>query len=218
VIEVQSLTKKMPTPNGELTILDSINLSIAAGESLAILGPSGSGKSTLLALMAGLDDPTEGRVLIEGTDLASLSEEQKAQFRQEKTGFIFQSFHLIQALTAHDNVALPLRLKQIKDVEQRTQELLDHVGLSSRAHHLPRQLSGGEQQRVAIARAFAAEPEILFADEPTGNLDQNNGKQIMELLFQMNQARNTTLILVTHDTVLAEMCHRKVHLDQGCLV
>ncbi len=184
---------------------------------MAITGVSGSGKSTLLSLLAGLDKPTSGQVKIDGQSLTKLDEEQRAALRRDKIGFIFQSFHLIPALTALDNVMLPLELKGDKNAREQAFNLLERVGLSERYEHQPLQLSGGEQQRVAIARAFAGEPEILFADEPTGNLDQLSGENVIELLFQLNQEQGTTLVLVTHDPLLARNCHRQFRLEQASL-
>ena len=215
MLVVNSLTKKVATPNGELRILDNITMSVEQAQSVAIIGASGSGKSTLLSLLAGLDSPTSGRVMIDGQRIDQLNEEQRAKFRQDRIGFIFQSFHLIPALNALDNVMLPLELKGQKNALQKAQHLLDRVGLSERYSHKPSQLSGGEQQRVAIARAFASEPDILFADEPTGNLDQNSGETIIDLLFELNREQAATLILVTHDQALADACQRQFHLDHG---
>ena len=215
MLVVNSLTKKVATPNGELIILDNINMSVEQAQSVAIIGASGSGKSTLLSLLAGLDSPTSGKVTIDGQRVDQLNEEQRAKFRQDRIGFIFQSFHLIPALNALDNVMLPLELKGQKNARQQAQRLLDRVGLSERYSHRPSQLSGGEQQRVAIARAFASEPDILFADEPTGNLDQSSGDTIIDLLFELNREQAATLILVTHDQTLADACQRQFLLDHG---
>ncbi len=212
---VHSLTKKVSTPNGELLILDNINMSVEKAQSIAIIGASGSGKSTLLSLLAGLDQPSAGSVTIDSQCISQLDEEQRAKFRQNKIGFVFQSFHLIPALNALDNVMLPLELKGQKNAVLQARHLLDRVGLSERYTHKPSQLSGGEQQRVAIARAFANEPEILFADEPTGNLDQSSGENIINLLFELNREQGTTLILVTHDQALAQACQRQFQLDHG---
>ena len=214
---VKSLAKNIITPNGRLDILKNINFRIESGESVAITGASGSGKSTLLSLLAGLDTPSSGLVEIDGQSLINLGEEGRAQLRQDKIGFVFQSFHLIPALNALDNVMLPLELKGDKNARQQAEKLLERVGLSERHEHRPVQLSGGEQQRVAIARAFAGQPEILFADEPTGNLDQNSGENIIELLFELNQEQGTTLVLVTHDQLLAKACQRQFQLDHGVL-
>ena len=191
----------------ELEILKGIELEIKRGESLAIVGASGSGKSTLLGLLAGLDVPSAGRVIINGIDLGSLNEDQRAQFRGEHVGFVFQSFQLLPALTALENVMLPLELQGREDAKAQAEEFLNRVGLASRLHHYPLQMSGGEQQRVAISRAFSSSPDILFADEPTGNLDTETGMHIIDLLFELNQQEGTTLVLVTHDLSLAD--HRK---------
>ena len=217
MLVVKSLAKNIITPNGRLDILTDINFTVASGESVAITGASGSGKSTLLSLLAGLDTPSSGMVEIDGQSLAELDEEGRARLRQDKIGFVFQSFHLIPALNALDNVMLPLELKGDKKAREQAESLLERVGLSERHEHRPTQLSGGEQQRVAIARAFAGQPEILFADEPTGNLDQNSGENIIELLFELNQEQGTTLILVTHDQSLASACQRHIQLDHGIL-
>ncbi|MDX2504223.1 MAG: ABC transporter ATP-binding protein [Gammaproteobacteria bacterium] len=214
---VNSLAKNIITPNGRLDILTDINFRLEPGESVAITGASGSGKSTLLSLLAGLDTPSSGQVEIDGQSLVALDEEGRARLRQDKIGFVFQSFHLIPALNALDNVMLPLELKGDKNARQQAEQLLDRVGLSERYEHKPLQLSGGEQQRVAIARAFAGQPEILFADEPTGNLDQLSGETIIELLFELNQELGTMLVLVTHDQSLAKACQRHFQLDRGIL-
>lgn len=202
----------------ELEILKGINLEIKSGETVAIVGASGSGKSTLLGLLAGLDEASSGRVVIGETDLAALDEDGRAAFRAENVGFVFQSFQLLPALTALENVMLPLELKGQQDARQQAEHFLARVELGQRMDHYPRQLSGGEQQRVAIARAFASRPEILFADEPTGNLDSRTGDHIIELLFQLNQEHGTTLVLVTHDLKLADRCQRCLQLDGGELV
>ncbi len=215
---MNSLAKHIITPNARLDILSNINFHLQAGESMAITGASGSGKSTLLSLLAGLDTPSSGQVSIAGQALNTLDEEGRALLRQNKIGFVFQSFHLISALNALDNVMLPLELKGVKNPQEQALQLLQRVGLSERCDHKPLQLSGGEQQRVAIARAFAGQPEILFADEPTGNLDQDSGEKIIELLFQLNQEQGTTLVLVTHDQSLAKACQRHFQLDHGQLL
>jgi len=212
---VNSLAKNIQTPNARLDILHNINFHLKAGESMAITGASGSGKSTLLSILAGLDLPSSGQVEIAGQKLNDMNEEVRAQLRQEKIGFVFQSFHLIPALSALDNVMLPLELKGEKNALEQSMQLLERVGLSQRCEHKPLELSGGEQQRVAIARAFAGQPDILFADEPTGNLDQQSGENIIELLFQLNREQGTTLVLVTHDPVLANTCQRRFKLDHG---
>ena len=200
-----------------MTILDNVNLSVKKGESLAIVGVSGSGKSTLLGLLAGLDTPTSGKVILDEHDLSALDEDGRAKVRSESVGFIFQSFHLLPGLTALENTSLPLELLDNKDADQIAREQLDLVGLSQRIHHYPNQLSGGEQQRVAIARAFAGNPSILFADEPTGNLDQTTAQRIIELLFELNQKNGTTLVMVTHDLSIASHCDRKVIMAGGQL-
>ncbi|MCU7834023.1 MAG: ABC transporter ATP-binding protein [gamma proteobacterium symbiont of Taylorina sp.] len=218
LLKVDSLTKNITTPNTRLDILNNINFHLNAGESMAITGASGSGKSTLLSLLAGLDTPSSGQISIDGQLLTELDEEGRALLRQNKIGFIFQSFHLIPALNALDNVLLPLEIKGEKNAQEQALILLQRVGLSERCEHKPLQLSGGEQQRVAIARAFAGKPEILFADEPTGNLDQSSGENIIELLFQLNREQGTTLVLVTHDQSLAKLCQRHFYLDHGILI
>ena len=200
----------------ELAILKGITLEIKSGESVAIIGASGSGKSTLLGLMAGLDEATAGSVNIDGTDLGALDEDERARFRGQHIGFVFQSFQLLPALTALENVMLPLELQGQNSVQEQAQHYLRRVGLEARLGHYPLQLSGGEQQRVALARAFASKPAILFADEPTGNLDTTTGEHIIDLLFELNREEGTTLVLVTHDQVLADRCQRR--LDGGALV
>ena len=201
-----------------MEILKGIELEIKRGESVAVVGASGSGKSTLLGLLAGLDEPSAGRVIIDGTDLGSLDEDQRARFRGEHVGFVFQSFQLLPALTALENVMLPLELKGQQDARAQAEHFLERVGLDSRLQHYPLQLSGGEQQRVAISRAFAATPDILFADEPTGNLDTRTGTHIIDLLFELNEQEGTTLVLVTHEERLAERCHRRICLEAGTIV
>ncbi|HIF17912.1 MAG TPA: ABC transporter ATP-binding protein [Cycloclasticus sp.] len=218
MIETKNLGKTVPIANDKLCILSSIDLTIQRGESIAIIGASGSGKSTLLGLLAGLDSPTEGMVALHGQDLTALSEDGRADVRSKWVGFVFQSFQLMDRLTALENVMLPLELRGEKNAKQTAGALLDRVGLSHRLHHKPAQLSGGEQQRVALARAFVTKPAILFADEPTGNLDSKTGEQIIELLFELNQEQNTTLVLVTHDEALAARCERSVQLEAGRLV
>jgi putative ABC transport system ATP-binding protein len=218
MIKAEKLQKCVPVAGGELEILKGIDLEIKSGETVAIVGASGSGKSTLLGLLAGLDEATGGRVLIGGTDLGKLDEDGRAIFRGREIGFVFQSFQLLPALTALENVMLPLELKGRQDARQRADYFLQRVGLAERVDHYPRQLSGGEQQRVAIARAFAAEPAILFADEPTGNLDTRTGSHIIDLLFELNREQGTTLVLVTHDNGLAARCQRRLCLEAGALV
>ncbi|MEQ8407454.1 MAG: ABC transporter ATP-binding protein [Gammaproteobacteria bacterium] len=215
MIEVKDLVKRVNTSEGELTILKGINLTIQAGEVAAIVGASGSGKSTLLGLMAGLDAATSGDVLLDGNSLASLDEEQRALLRGRLVGFVFQSFQLLPSLTALENVMLPIELKGDPDASNKARQLLARVGLDDRGHHYPNQLSGGEQQRVAIARAFASEAPILFADEPTGNLDTATGKRVIDLLFDLNNEFSTTLVLVTHDERLAKKCDRVIKLVAG---
>lgn len=217
-LRTTSLGKRVPSPEGELVILDDINLNIAPGESLAIVGASGSGKSTLLGLMAGLDTASHGSVTLDGHDLGALDEDGRASLRASRVGFVFQSFQLLPSLTALENVMLPLELANRADPRQGAEIILDRVGLADRLHHYPKQLSGGEQQRVAIARAYAGEPMVLFADEPTGNLDRKTGERVGELLFTLNHEHGTTLVLVTHDVRLAERCDRVVELDGGRIV
>lgn len=201
-----------------LKILYDINLQIDRGESVAIVGASGSGKSTLLGLLAGLDVPSQGDILIDGQNITRLNEEERAAMRARQVAFIFQSFQLLPSYTALDNVALPLELKRVKNATETAKAFLDQVGLSHRPKHYPHQLSGGEQQRVAIARAFACQSPILFADEPTGNLDSHTGKQIAQLLFSLNEQHQTTLVLVTHDMDLATQCRRRMEISEGTLV
>ncbi len=203
---------------GELEILKGITLEIKSGESVAIVGASGSGKSTLLGLLAGLDEASEGRVVIGDTDLSRLDEDGRALFRGREVGFVFQSFQLLPALTAVENVMLPLELQGQRDAAEQAAHFLERVGLGPRMSHYPRQMSGGEQQRVAIARAFATRPAILFADEPTGNLDTRTGATIIDLLFELNAQEGTTLVLVTHDDALARRCERRLVLEAGALV
>ncbi len=217
-LSTTSLGKRVPSPEGELIILDDINLRVATGESLAIVGASGSGKSTLLGLMAGLDTASHGNVFLDGQDLGALDEDGRAALRASRVGFVFQSFQLLPSLTALENVMLPLELAGRPDPRQGAEIILDRVGLADRVQHYPKQLSGGEQQRVAIARAYAGEPRILFADEPTGNLDRKTGERVGELLFTLNHEHGTTLVLVTHDVRLAERCDRIVELDGGRIV
>jgi putative ABC transport system ATP-binding protein len=215
IIEVLNLYKRVATADGELVIVKDANFSVGAGEAVAVVGASGSGKSTLLGLMAGLDTPSEGRVLIDGEDLFRLSEDGRAKLRGRLVGFVFQSFQLLPSLTALENVMLPLELSGVAGAEARARKILERVGLAARVKHYPKQLSGGEQQRVAIARAFVSEPKLLFADEPTGNLDAKTGRAMIELLFELNRERGTTLILVTHDASLAGRCGRRLVIDEG---
>lgn len=218
MIEANHLTKEVTTSEGVLRILDDINLTVAEGEALAIVGPSGSGKSTLLGILAGLDTPSTGLVRVNGEDITAMTEEGRAAMRARYVGFVFQSFHLLPSLTALENVSLPLELRGDTSATGIGRSYLDRVGLTARLSHYPRQLSGGEQQRVALARAFASRPRILFADEPTGNLDTVTGKTINDLLFQLNREEGTTLVLVTHEATLASRCHRRVTLEGGQLV
>ena len=218
MITVENLSKTVNTQEGPLQILHDINFTIETGHTVAITGESGSGKSTLLSLLAGLDRPTTGTVNIGGQGIESLDEDALAAFRAENVGFIFQSFHLLGSLTALENVMLPIELKGTANARQAANELLEQVGLSHRLGHYPKQLSGGEQQRVAIARAFASQPKILFADEPTGNLDTKTGTHVAELLFDLNKSQQTTLILVTHDDSLAQSCQQQLVLSAGGLV
>jgi putative ABC transport system ATP-binding protein len=210
--------KQVSSPEGMLAILSDVSLAILRGESVAIMGASGAGKSTLLALLAGLDEPTSGTVRLAGNELTALDEDGRAAVRARHVGFVFQSFHLLPSLTALENVMLPLELAGRADARSAAHETLDKVGLAGRVGHYPRQLSGGEQQRVAIARAFVARPDVLFADEPTGNLDTTTGERIMDLLFGLNAAAGATLVLVTHDRTLASRCGRIILLDAGRVV
>ena len=217
-LQVTGLGKRVTLPSGELTILKGVGFQIAQGDTVAIVGASGSGKSTLLSLLAGLDSPSDGSVVLDGEVLSALDEDGRARVRGEKVGFVFQSFQLLPSLTARENVMLPLELRGDSDVEGPAQQILQKVGLGERLDHYPRQLSGGEQQRVALARAFVTRPSLLFADEPTGNLDTHTGQAIIELLFALNQEAGTTLVLVTHDEHLAERCGRILRLGSGVLV
>jgi len=218
VLEARSLSKQVSSPEGTLTILSDVSFAISAGESVAVVGPSGAGKSTLLALLAGLDLPTGGNVVLNKANLSELDEDGRAQLRAESVGFVFQSFHLVPSLNALENVMLPLELAGQSNARNAALEIIRKVGLGERWSHYPAQLSGGEKQRVAIARAFATEPAVLFADEPTGNLDSRTGANIMELMFELNRSSSTTLVLVTHDQALAERCDRILSLDVGKLV
>ena len=217
-VEARQLGKQVSTREGVLTLLDDINFSVDAGTSVAVLGASGSGKTTLLGLLAGLDKPTRGEVIIDGHHLNEFDEDGRAQLRAGLVGFIFQNFQLLFGLTALENVMLPLELAQAPHPRQTAAALLQRVGLGERMPHYPNQLSGGEQQRCAIARAFATQPRCLFADEPTGNLDSDTGKRIIELLFELNSEQGTTLIMATHDAQLSQLCKRRIHLDAGRLV
>ncbi|MBH81869.1 MAG: ABC transporter [Gammaproteobacteria bacterium] len=218
VMRAEQIAKVVPTAEGELAILAGIDLEINAGESVAVVGASGSGKTTLLGILAGLDQPTSGRVLLADHQLTSLDEEERARVRGEHVGFVFQTFQLLGSLTALENVMLPGELRGDANAEKDALELLEKVGLSERSRHYPRQLSGGEQQRVAVARAFASRPTVLFADEPTGNLDTATGQRIIELLFDLNKEFATTLVLVTHDDRLARRCDRIVEIEAGRIV
>jgi putative ABC transport system ATP-binding protein len=215
VLEARNVSKTVASPEGPLTILADVSLRVRNGETLAVVGPSGAGKSTLLALLAGLDEPTTGRVLIAGADITLLDEDGRAAIRGQHVGFVFQSFHLIPSLTAIENVMLPLELRARRDARQAAAQALEQVGLTARIAHYPKQLSGGEQQRVAIARAFVTHPDVLFADEPTGNLDTHTGQRITDLLFELNRSTGSTLVLVTHDRELAQRCARMLELDAG---
>src|SRR5215471_4620709 len=217
VLRAERLTKKVSSPEGELTILDDVTFNIARGSTAAIVGPSGAGKSTLLALLAGLDEPTSGRVWLNGAELTALDEDGRASLRNREVGFVFQSFHLLPSLTAIENVMLPLELSGTPGAAIRARQALSEVGLEQRLRHYPRQLSGGEKQRVAIARAFVTSPSLLFADEPTGNLDNKTGARILNLLFELNAAAGTTLVLVTHDLDAALRCKRLIELESGRL-
>ena len=217
-LAAEALGKRVPLPAGELVILRDVAFAIAPGESVAVVGASGSGKSTLLSLLAGLDVPSTGRVVLDGDVLSSLDEDGRARLRGEKVGFVFQHFQLLPSLTALENVMLPLELRGDADAASPARAILQRVGLGERLSHYPRQLSGGEQQRVALARAFVTRPGLLFADEPTGNLDTRTGAAIIELLFELNAQAGTTLVLVTHDDALAARCSRRIRLDAGRLV
>ena len=218
VLAAQDLAKQVSSPEGDLTILSDVSFRIDAGESVAIVGPSGAGKSTLLALLAGLDLPSAGRVWLNGAEMTALDEDGRALVRAAHVGFVFQSFHLVPSLNALENVMLPLELAGTGNARQAAAEVLRNVGLADRARHYPSQLSGGEKQRVAIARAFATAPAVLFADEPTGNLDSRTGENVIQLMFDLNESSSTTLVLVTHDRALAGRCEREIVLESGRLV
>jgi putative ABC transport system ATP-binding protein len=218
IVQAIGLTHTVTTGSRSLTILEDVSVDIHNGESVAVVGASGSGKTTLLALLAGLDVPSSGRVLSDGKDLSGLDEDGRARIRRDHIGFVFQSFQLLPALTALENVMLPLELGGEADARRRAREILDRVGLGDRVEHYPRQLSGGEQQRVAIARAFVVQPKVVFADEPTGNLDAVTGEQIVSQMFELNRERGTTLVLVTHDERLAGRCQRPIELAAGRVV
>ena len=215
MIELKNVSKVVRSGAEDLTILDDVSFTIPDGEFVAVTGASGSGKSTLLGLIAGLDAPTAGEILIDSADVTKMSEDDLAVLRSEKIGFVFQSFHLIPSLTAFENVLIPMEILGLKDAKSRANELLEQVDLTNRGHHYPTELSGGEQQRIAIARAFANQPKILLADEPTGNLDSKNGQHIFDLMTEMHKQNNVTLVLVTHDQHLAEMAQRQVILKDG---
>ena len=218
VLAAHNISKQVSSPEGSLTILSEVSFSIAAGETVAVVGPSGAGKSTLLALLAGLDLPSSGYVELNGSNLSELDEDGRAILRAENVGFVFQSFHLVPSLNALENVMLPLELAGVRNARELSLQIIEQVGLSERWRHYPAQLSVGEKQRVAIARAFATKPAVMFADEPTGNLDSKTGATIMDLMFNMNRNSSTTLILVTHDNLLAQRCERLLSLDGGQLV
>lgn len=217
MLQARSVTQTVKGPERPLTILHQVTLDVARGEVLAIIGPSGAGKSTLLALLAGLDTPTEGEIHLLGQRIDRLDEDARARLRAGRVGFVFQSFQLVEGLTAQENVAMPLELAGRRDAREQAAEALREVGLAERMRHYPRQLSGGEQQRVALARAFAMEPAILFADEPTGSLDTQTGKTVIDLMFRLRAARQGTLVLVTHDPALADRCDRRVRIEGGLL-
>jgi putative ABC transport system ATP-binding protein len=218
VLAARNVSKQVSSPEGSLTILSNVSFAIDKGDSVAVVGASGAGKSTLLALLAGLDLPTEGQIWLNGVNLTSLDEDGRAELRAASVGFVFQSFHLVPSLNALENVMLPLELAGIDSPRQKALDILQQVGLGERWSHYPAQLSGGEKQRVAIARAFATEPAVLFADEPTGNLDSRTGEHVIDLMFELNRDSSTTLVLVTHDKSLAERCDRIISLDGGLLV
>ena len=218
VLVIENVSKVVTSPEGPLTILSNINFIVTQGESVAIVGASGAGKSTLLGLMAGLDIASSGNIFLNDQELTEMDEDDRAEVRAKNVGFVFQSFHLIPSLNALENVMLPLELNNKKSAKKHAQQILNELGLQARVQHYPHQLSGGEKQRVAIARAFAAEPSILFADEPTGNLDTKTGENIMNTMFELNHDIQTTLILVPHDSQLASKCNRKIVLDAGSLI
>ncbi|MYM60344.1 ATP-binding cassette domain-containing protein [Vibrio sp. OCN044] len=217
VIKAESLSKLVSTKQEQLTILENINLDIKEGESIAIVGTSGAGKSTLMTLLAGLDTPTSGSISLLDKPISEMNDEERALIRSESVGFVFQSFLLVPSLSALDNVTLPCLLKGELEDRERAQQLLASVGLEHRMRHFPTQLSGGEQQRVALARAFMIKPKVLFADEPTGNLDQTTAEKVIQLLFELNKQHGTTLVLVTHDMQLADLCDRRLHIQSGRL-
>ena len=218
MIQLVNVSKVVTSGSEQLTILDEVSLEIPRGQFVSVVGPSGSGKSTLLSLIAGLDAPTSGEILLAGRDITRMGEDDLATLRGENVGFIFQSFHLIPSLTAYENILVPMEIMGLPAAAERAQALLDEVGLHDRGHHYPSQLSGGEQQRIAIARAFANAPPVLLVDEPTGNLDSRNGAHIFDLLLELNRDRGTTLLLVTHDQALAERADRRISLRDGRIV
>jgi putative ABC transport system ATP-binding protein len=218
MIELYRVSKVVPSGAEMLTILHPLDLAIPDGQFIAVVGPSGSGKSTLLGLIAGLDEPTSGEIRIDGQVITTMNEDQLAELRGAKVGFVFQSFHLIPSLTALENILVPMEIAGARDAKERAQQLMEDVDLVARAHHYPSQLSGGEQQRVAIARAFANDPSIMLADEPTGNLDSHNGRHVFELMVEMNRKRKATLVLVTHDHELAALADRRISLRDGRVV
>ena len=217
ILEVQNITKEVNSPEGVLTILKDVNLTINSGDVTSIVGPSGSGKTTLLAIMAGLDLPSRGRIKLMGHEITTMNEDKRAQVRSNDVGFVFQSFHLLPRLSALDNVMLPLEILGDKNAKKKSLEALDKMGLEKRVRHLPNQLSGGEKQRVAIARAMVKQPKILFADEPTGNLDKTSTEVISDLLFSINRSSQTTIVIVTHDLFLAQNCETMHELNEGSL-
>lgn len=217
ILEVQNITKEVNSPEGVLTILKDVNLTINSGDVTSIVGPSGSGKTTLLAIMAGLDLPSRGRIKLMGHEITTMNEDKRAQVRSNDVGFVFQSFHLLPRLSALDNVMLPLEILGDKNAKKKSLEALDQMGLKKRVRHLPNQLSGGEKQRVAIARAMVKQPKILFADEPTGNLDKTSTEVISDLLFSINRSSQTTIVIVTHDLLLAQNCETMHELNEGSL-
>jgi putative ABC transport system ATP-binding protein len=218
VLRAENLSKEVSSPEGKLTIVEQVSLSIGAGETVALVGASGAGKSTLIAILAGLDVPTSGRVWLDGQEITAMDEDGRAKLRSDRVGFVFQAFHLVPSLTALENVMLPLELAGRRDARAAAGAMLERVGLGSRGRHYPRQLSGGEQQRVALARASVTRPAVLFADEPTGNLDTATGESIYRLLFELNSESRTTLMLVTHDADLAARCGRRLQMAAGRLL
>lgn len=218
MIQLKNVTKAVRSGTEDLTILDGLSAEIPDGQFVAVTGASGSGKSTLLGLIAGLDAPSSGSIVIDGEEVTAMSDDALARLRSEKIGFVFQSFHLIPSLTAFENILIPLEIRGVRDARDRAEMLINDVGLANRGHHYPTELSGGEQQRVAIARAFANSPTILLADEPTGNLDSKNGEHIFELMTELHRQRNVTLVLVTHDASLANQAQRQIVLKDGRLV